>query len=280
MAAYDDIYGYQVTNDGRDFVRDESGNYVKVFKSDELYETVMNVLQNKPLAEGSANSCYKSLYGLFSSFEDIFRNYNNEEKVYTIASLCEYSNPRTENDKTLKIIEIPMDLSSNSFSELESYLTNMNFGSVKTTTYDYKVSNIDYADDYLLETIPYSDKEFVDGCINAVYGGQKPNLVLGLLKDYTFSPGGNDLGMQQVLEMAVVEIDNNNVSVFTKSLRIAEKGNGFVYNILNNYNDSSYVVILDGDKSDKAINLDKVSYNETLINEISSAQTKSNDLSL
>lgn len=277
MAAYDVIYGYEVTADGRDFVRDEHGDPITVFKHEELHETIMSVFRNKPFAEGSANNCYQALYGIYLSFEDIFRNYNATEKVYTIVSLCEYANPRTENDKTLKIIQIPMDLSSNSFSELETYLTDMIFGRVTTIVYDYKLSNIEYADDYLLATLPYTDKEFADGCINAVYGGgARPGIVLGLLEDYIFSPGGNDLGMQQVANMAILAIENNTVTVFTKSLRIAERGNGFVYNILHNYNDTSYVVILDGDtldgdETEKTINLDKVFYNDYLIEEILAA---------
>lgn len=277
MAAYDVIYGYEVTADGRDFVRDEHGDPITVFKHEELHETIMSVFRNKPFAEGSANNCYQALYGIYLSFEDIFRNYNATEKVYTIVSLCEYANPRTENDKTLKIIQIPMDLSSNSFSELKTYLTDMIFGRVTTIVYDYKLSNIEYADDYLPEGFEYTDKEFADGCINAVYGGgARPGIVLGLLEDYFFQAGGNDLGLQEVVDMAVLAIEDNTVTVFTKSLRIAERGNGFVYNILHNYNDTSYVVILEGDKLDrveteKTINLDKVFYNENLIEEILAA---------
>lgn len=278
MAAYDVIYGYEVTADGRDFVRDESGNPITVFKNEELYETVQNFL-DQTISATSSTTFRSRFYGDFSQVETLLANYNATEKEYTILSLCEYENARSENDRALSILEIPMDIdaANNTFSELELQLDALVPKNLTATEYDYKLSNIEYADDYLLEVLPYSDKEFADGCINAVYGGgAKPGIVLGLLEDYTTSAGGNDLGMQQVANMAILAIENNTVTVFTKSLRIAERGNGFVYNILHNYNDTSYVVILDGDtldgdETEKTINLDKIFYNENLIEEILAA---------
>ena len=170
-----------------------------------------------------------------------------------------------------------MDLSSNNFLALEDQLKDVKPKNMNSINYDYKLSNIEYADDYLSEEIEYTDKEFADGCINAVYGGgARPGIVLGLLEDYTFSAGGHDLGLQEVVDMAILAIEGNTVNVFTKSLRIALKGNGFVYNVINYYNDTSYVFIidgykLDGDETEKTINLDKVFYNESLIEEILAA---------
>lgn len=277
MAAYDLIYGYEVTADGRDFVRDEHGNPITVFKHEELYDAVENFLKTKTMTTTNLTTLYDNYYSKFSTVEHLLTNYNAEECKYTIISLCEYADPETENYRCLKIVEIPMDLTENSFDLLEDDLLALRPLEITRTEYDYKLSNIEYADDYLLEVLPYSDKEFADGCINAVYGGgARPGIVLGLLEDYFTLEGGNDLGMQEVANLAILAIENDTVTVFTKSLRIAERGNGFVYNILHNYNDTSYVVILDGDtldgdETEKTINLDKVFYNDYLIEEILAA---------
>ena len=272
MAAYDMIYGYQVTADGRDFVRDESGNPITVFKHEELYDAVENFLKTKTMTTTNLTTLYDNYYSKFSTVEHLLTNYNAEECKYTIISLCEYADPETENYRCLKIVEIPMDLTENSFDLLEDDLLALRPLEIARTEYDYKLSNIEYADDYLPSGIEYSDKEFADGCINAVYGGgARPGIVLGLLEDYISFPGGNDLGPLVIADMTLLEIEDNTVTVFTKSLRIAERGNGFVYNILHNYNDTSYVVILDGNASGKTINLDKVFYNENLIEEILAA---------
>ena len=280
MAAYDTIYGYEVTADGRDFVRDESGDPVTVFKNEELYETVQNFL-DQTISATSSTTFRSRFYGDFSEVVTLLTNYNHSEKKYTIISLCKYKliYSNTKNDKTLNILEIPMDIdaANNTFSELELQLDALVPKNLTATEYDYKLSNIEYADDYLPEGFEYTDKEFADGCINAVYGGgARPGIVLGLLEDYFSQPGGNDLGMQAVANMAILAIENDTVTVFTKSLRIAERGNGSVYNILHNYNDTSYVVILDGykldgDETGKTINLDKVFYNDYLIEKILAA---------
>ena len=271
MAAYDVIYGYEVTADGRDFVRDESGNPITVFKHEKLYETIMNVFYNKPMIEGSSFSYYDNFYGDYSSTEDIFWNYNATEKIYTIASLCEYANPRTENDKTLKIIQIPMDLSSNSFSDLQNQLNNLVLYQIETINYDYKLSNIEHADDYLPSGIEYSDKEFADRIATAFYRDtEKPENILVLLEDLTTSSGGYDLGIHDIVDTIIVEFSEVNISIKAKTIRISERGNNFCYNLIHYYNDETYVVVSDI-LSEKTINLDKVFYNENLIEEILAA---------
>lgn len=274
LAELDKIYGKVLNYNGDDFIRDENDEPITAFKHDELYETIMDIFQNKPMIEGSSFSYYDNFYGDYSSIEDIFRNYNREEKVYTIASLCEYSNPRTENDKTLKIVEIPMDLSSNSFSDLQNQLDNLVLYQVKAENYDYKVSNIEYADDYLPEGMGYSDKEFIDGITTAFYkDSTKPQNVLVLLEDLETSSGGYNLGIHDIVDTIVVEINDDNVSIKTKTIRISERGNNFCYNLINNYNDESYVFVSDV-LTEKNINLYQTSVNTSLIDDITSAQPK------
>lgn len=275
IEAFDSIYGYTVSASGDDFIRDENGEPIKTFKSDEVHATVIKIFKDKPLAEGSANSCYQALYGTYSSVEDIFMNYNEIDKVYTIASLCEYANPRTENDKTLKVVEIPMDLSTNSFSDLETDLRGMSFGKITTNSYDYKVSYLDTAEEYFVE-----NKEYLDACVEiAVEQSSMPQLILF---EQEFVSNGTDMsGSYHTTPMHIVSLNGNEIQVVSKDIHSSSQmGDGWKQNIIDKNED--YVVIdIENKKTIATITReDYLDYNENIVDELRQKNVKETTLSL
>ena len=276
MAAYDTIYGYQVTADGRDFVRDESGDPITVFKHEELYETVQNFL-NSEVSSSSTTTYTSYFYGKFSTVERLLANYNSEENIYTIITLCGYANPETENVRCLNILEIPMDLSSNSFLALEDQLKDVKPKNMNSINYDYKLSNIEYdTEEYFTINVEQDDKAFLDKCVDLAYlGEEQPQKALILFKAHDGQGAGFNIGNHTLIEMYIVSVVNNTVVIDNRQVRSsAVIGDGWVRNVMNYETDiengHTYVVIFQNESQELA-NLDKVFYNENLIEEIIAA---------
>lgn len=276
MAAYDLIYGYEVTADGRDFVRDESGDPITVFKHEELYETVMDRF-NEPISDITTTPMRHSFYGDFSEAETLFVNYNSGKSLYTIVSLCEYESPETENIRCLKIVEVPLDISSNSFSELETQLDDLRPKHVEHYGYDYKLSNLELGkEEYFDIDRGVEDVVFLNKCVDLAYlGEEQPQNPLILFKADSFELAGFNIGNHHMIEMYIVSFNNDTVVIDDREVRSSSViGDGWVNNVMNYETDiengHTYVVIIQRGSQELA-NLDKVFYNDYLIEKILAA---------
>lgn len=283
IEAFDSIYGYTVSASGDDFIRDENGEPIKTFKSDELYETVETFLKTKTMTATNLTTLYENYYGKFSTVEHLFTNYSDQDNEYTIASLCEYEEPETENDKCFKIVQIPMDLNSNSFEILEQNLNALRPLDITRTEYDYKVSNLDYAtEDYFTIDVDQNDKEFLDKCVDLAYlNEQKPQNSLILFQNGTSEPAGYDIGNHYKIDMKVITFGDSEISIDNREVRSSGVlGAGWVNNIMNyekDIQDGHTYVVIQENGSKLITNVDKIDYNEDISKSIQNAKQKSKE---
>lgn len=279
--AYDSIEGYEVTPNGADFVRDEYGDPIIVFKHDELYETVENFLKTKTMTSTNLTTLYDNYYSKFSTVKHLLTNYSDEDHKYTIMSLCEYDEPETENDKCLKIVEIPMNLTANSFNKLEDDLFALRPLDITRTEYDYKVSNIDYADGYIPNGSEYTDKEFLDACVNVVFPNSSIKYRLVLFEQHISLPAGDNLGIQRRIPFTILTLEDNKIYLEKKEIRSSSQFGNWVENVINyeenKSNGNNWVVIYDTQSKTNKVNLEEFVYNEALVDKIADAQINSSN---
>ena len=278
IAAADTIYGYRVNNRGTDYIRDENGEPIVEFKSDELYDTVIDVFKNKPLSSTISVSFYDNYYGKFSEVNDLYRNYNQDDELYIIASLCEYENPKSENNKTLKILEIPIDLSSNSFKDLENQLNSLVPLNIKTTNYDYKVSNLDYeTENYFQVGDDTNPKEYLDKCVELAYlNEEKPENALILFQNSNFELASYDIGNHYKIDIKVVTFGDNEITIDNREVRSSSViGNGWIKNVYNYENDiangKKYVAIVKNG-TETITEIGEIDYNESITDQFLEAK--------
>ncbi len=236
---------------------------------------------NESISDTTAASFIDNYFSRFSEYQLFYSNYDYDKELYTLAYLCEYSDTSRDNNKCLRTLEIPMDLSENSFSALRTQLEDLRPKNIDVSTYDYLVSNIDYDDGYLPSSSNVDDKSFIDACILAAYRDTTvPDNVLILLEDYQSSPGGYDLGVHYIIDVTLVELNDDDITFRNKILYVSEKNDGVGYNLVNHYDDESYVYVKDGGDTTVTMAYDQFAYDADIYNAIVAAQpTKSSSYS-
>ncbi len=275
-AEKDKIYGRVLNDAETNFVGDEP-----VFKSDELYDVVMERFEES-VAPGIIDTNFiDGVFANYSEYQLFYSNYDYDKELYTLAYLCEYSNTSRDNNKCLRILEIPMDLSENSFSALRTQLQDLLPKNIDTYSYDYRISNIDYDEDYLPSTSNVNIKSFIDACILAAYRDTTvPDNVLILLEDYEFSAGAHNLGANAVINVILVELNDDDITIKNKIIYAAEGDTWFGVTLVNHYDDDSYVVVVNGVKDTVTMAYDQFAYDADIYNAIVAAQpTKSSSYS-
>lgn len=281
LEAEDAIEGYKLNNSGDDFVRDENGNPIKFFKTDEIYDTVMERL-DKPISDTITAPLKDGFYGRYSSVDVLCANYNSSEKTYTIISLCEYEKTGLENPKTLSVVTFPMDIevADNKFSKLEEQIAEWKPKNIEDERFDYKVSNLDYdKEEYFTIDVDQDDKEFLDKCVDLAYlDDQKPQNALILFQNSSDESSGYDIGIHNRIDIKVITFGDE-ISIDNREIRSsAQIGIGWVENVMNYEKDKEEghtYVVLQKNSVKTITNVDKIEYNENLIEDIKEANQKS-----
>ncbi len=286
LEAEDAIEGYKLNNSGDDFVRDENGNPIKFFKTDEIYDTVMERL-DKPATATITTPLKYGYYGEYSSVDVLCANYNSSEKTYTIISLCEYEKTGLENPKTLSVVTFPMDIDAadKKFSKLEEQIAEWKPKNIEDERFDYKVSNLDYdKEEYFTIDVDQDDKEFLDKCVDLAYlDDQKPQNALILFQNRSEEFPAFDIGSHIKIDIKIITFDDSEILIDNREVRSSSViGDGWVRNIMNYEKDQeeghTYVVMLENG-SKTITNVDKIEYNENLIEDIKDANQKSKNSS-
>ena len=98
---------------------------------------------------------------------------------------------------------------NNKFSELESQLDDLVPKNLTSTNYDYKVSNIDYGDGYIPDGSEYTDKEFLDACVNVIYPNSSVKYRLVLFEQHISLAAGDNLGIQRRIPFTILSRTRN-----------------------------------------------------------------------